>query len=60
MLLKGILDSNYNGKTWNGSKQDRLGSYLGKNGATKNGKNITPQSLRTLLASIPQYFGFTD
>ena len=27
--------------------------------ATKNGKNITPQSLRTLLASIPQYFGFT-
>ncbi|WP_431137554.1 AlwI family type II restriction endonuclease [Psychroserpens mesophilus] len=59
VLLKGILDSNYNGKTWNGSKQDRLGSYLGKNGATKNGKNITPQSLRTLLASIPQYFGFT-
>lgn len=59
VLLKGILESNYNGKTWNGSKQDRLGAYLGKNGATNNGRNITPQALRTLLASIPQYFGFT-
>ena len=59
VLLKGILDSNYNGKTWNGSKQDRLGAYLGKNGATNSGRNITPQALRTLLASIPQYFGFT-
>lgn len=59
VLLKGIIDSDYNGKTWNGAKQDKLGSYLGKNGATNNGKNITPQALRTLLASIPQYFGFT-
>jgi hypothetical protein len=59
VLLKGILDSDYNGKTWNGTKQDRLGSYLGKNGATNSGKNITPQALRTLLASIPQYLGFT-
>ena len=59
VLLKGILESNYNRKTWNGSKQDRLGSYLGKKGATKKGKNISPQSLRTLLSSIPQYFGFT-
>ncbi|CAA0177336.1 conserved hypothetical protein [Tenacibaculum maritimum] len=58
-LLKGIIQLRYDGKTWNGSKQDRLGSFLGKNGATNNGKNITPQSLRTLLASIPQYFGFT-
>ena len=59
VLLKGILDLNYDGKTWNSSKQDRLGAYLGKNGATNSGKNITPQALRTLLASIPQYFGFT-
>jgi len=57
-LIKGIDDLDYNGKTWNSSKQDRLGSYLGKKGATNNGKNITPQALRTLLASIPQYFGF--
>ena len=59
VLLKGILELNYHGKTWNGSKQDRLGAYLGKKGATNSGRNITPQALRTLLASIPQYFGFT-
>ena len=58
LLTKGIIDLNYDLKTWNGVKQDRLGSYLGKNGATNNGKNITPQAVRTLLASIPQYLGF--
>lgn len=58
LLTKGIIDLNYDLKTWNGAKQDRLGSYLGKNGATNNGKNITPQAVRTLLASIPQYLGF--
>lgn len=57
-LLKGIAELDYDNKTWNGSKQDRLGSFLGKNGATKDGRTITPQSIRTLLASIPQYFGF--
>jgi hypothetical protein len=59
VLIDGIVSLNYNGKTWNPSKQDRLGAYLGRSGATNNGKNITPQALRTLLASIPQYFGFT-
>lgn len=59
VLLSGILELQYNGKTWNGSKQDRLGAYLGRNGATKNGKTIAPQSLRTLLASIPQFLGFS-
>jgi len=59
VLLKGIINLDYDGKTWNPSKQDRLGSYLGKKGATNDGKNITPQAVRTLLASIPQYFGFT-
>jgi len=58
MLIKGIIDLKYDSKTWNPSKQDRVGSYLGKNGATNKGKNITPQAVRTLLASIPQYFGF--
>ena len=48
----------YNKKSWNASAQDRLGSYLAKKGATNNGRNITPQSIRTLLAAIPQYFGF--
>jgi len=58
LLTRGVIDLKYDLKTWNGSKQDRLGSYLGKNGATNNGKNITPQAVRTLLASIPQYLGF--
>ena len=59
VLLKGICELGYVDKAWNAAKQDRLGSYLGKRGATRDGKTITPQSLRTLLASIPQYFGFT-
>ncbi len=59
VLLTGVVELGYVGKAWNGSKQDRLGSYLGRRGATKDGRTITPQSLRTLLASIPQYFGFT-
>lgn len=56
-LVRGIVDLDYDGKSWNASKQDRLGSYLSKNGSTSNGRTITPQSIRTLLASIPQYFG---
>lgn len=48
----------YDKKSWNASAQDRLGSYLAKKGATNKGRNITPQSIRTLLAAIPQYFGF--
>ncbi|MCY4561680.1 MAG: hypothetical protein OXC03_05115 [Flavobacteriaceae bacterium] len=56
-LLKGIVELGYNNRAWNTSKQDRLGSYLGKNGSTNSGKNIRPQSLRTLFASIPQFFG---
>jgi len=58
VIIKGILELNYDKKSWNSSKQDRLGSYLGSNGATNNGRTITPQSIRTLVASIPQYFGF--
>lgn len=58
LLIKGILELKYNLTTWGPSKQDRLGSYLGKKGATDSGKTITPQSIRTLIASIPQYFGF--
>lgn len=58
LLVKGIVELKYHLKTWNPSKQDRLGSYLGKNGATNTGKTITPQAVRTLLASIPQYLGY--
>lgn len=57
IFIHGIYE-NYHGKSWNASSQDRIGSYLAKKGSTNNGKNITPQSIRTLLAAIPQYFGF--
>lgn len=57
-LIDGILDRNYSGKSWNASKQNDLGVNLKKWGATNDGKNISAQSIRTLLASIPQYLGF--
>ena len=56
-FLKGILENHQN-KTWNHSVQDRMGSYLAKNGATNSGRNVTPQRLRTMMAGIPQFFGF--
>ena len=57
IFIEGIK-KNYNHKKWNSSAQDRLGSYIAKRGATKKGKNVTPQRIRTLMAGIPQYFGF--
>ena len=54
------IHENYDGKSWNASAQDRIGSYLAKNGATNDGRNISPQSVRTLLAGIPQFFGFIN
>tara|TARA_B100001248_G_scaffold140889_1_gene105784 strand:+ start:2658 stop:4376 length:1719 start_codon:yes stop_codon:yes gene_type:complete len=59
IFVHGIYE-NYDGKSWNASAQDRIGSYLAKNGATNNGRNISPQSVRTLLAGIPQFFGFIN
>ena len=56
-FLKGILENHQN-KAWNHSVQDRMGSYLAKNGATRSGKNVTPQRLRTMMAGLPQFFGF--
>ena len=57
-LIDGLIDRKYDGTTWNESKQDNLGVNLKKWGATNDGKNISHQSVRTLLASIPQYLGF--
>ena len=57
-LIDGIIDRNYSGTSWNPSKQDNLGVNLKKWGATNDGKNISQQSIRTLVASIPQYLGF--
>lgn len=57
-LIDGIIERNYSGTTWNPQKQNNLGVNLKKWGATNNGKNISPQAIRTLVASIPQYLGF--
>lgn len=55
-LIEGIVDRNYNGKSWDASKQNNLGVNLKNRGATNNGRNISDQSIRTLLA-LPQYLG---
>lgn len=57
-LIDGILERGYYDKVWNPSKQDDLGVNLKKWGATNDGKNISQQSIRTLVASVPQYLGF--
>ena len=57
-LIDGILERGYDGTTWNPQKQNNLGVNLKNWGATKNGKNISSQAIRTLVASIPQYLGF--
>jgi len=44
-------------KSWSSGKQEAMGSEMGKAGVTKNGKAITHQSVRTLLA-LPKYLGF--
>lgn len=56
-LIDGIVERKYDGTVWNTSKQDRLGASLKKWGATKSGRNISPQALRTLVA-YGQYLGF--
>ena len=57
-LIDGIKERGYDGKSWNESKQNNLGVNLKRWGATRNGKNISTQAMRTLVASIPQYLGF--
>ena len=57
-LIDGIIKRGYDGQSWNPQKQNNLGVNLKNWGATKNGKNISNQSIRTLLASIPEYLGF--
>lgn len=57
-LIDGIIERKYDGTSWNPQKQNNLGVNLKKWGATRDGKNISPQAIRTLVASIPQYLGF--
>lgn len=57
-LIDGIIERKCDGTSWNPHKQNDLGVNLKKWGATKDGKNISAQAIRTLVASIPQYLGF--
>lgn len=57
-LIEGIKSRSYDGTSWNPQKQNNLGVNLMRWGATKNGRNISPQAVRTLVASIPQFLGF--
>lgn len=57
-LIDGIIERKYDKTSWNPQKQNNLGVNLKKWGATKDGKNISPQAIRTLVAAIPQYLGF--
>lgn len=57
-LIDGIIERGYDGTSWTPQKQNNLGVNLKNWGATKDGKNISPQAIRTLVASIPQYLGF--
>ncbi len=57
-LLNAIVDREYQDTTWNPQKQNNIGNDLRKAGATRFGRTISNQSVRTLAASIPQYLGF--
>jgi len=57
-LIDGIIERKYDGTSWNSQKQNNLGVNLKNWGATQSGKNISSQSIRTLVAAVPQYLGF--
>lgn len=57
-MVHKLSDSDFNNKSWSTQKQERLASEMGKAGLTSSGKALTHQSIRTLLANIPQYLGF--
>lgn len=57
-LIDGIIQRNYDGTVWNPQKQNNLGVNLKNWGATKDGKNISVQGIRTLFASV-QYLAFS-
>lgn len=57
-LIESIINRNYDQTRWNEQKQNNIGNDLRKRGAVR--RRVTPsnQSIRTLVASVPQYFGF--
>lgn len=54
-----ILNSaKFKNKAWTRSKQEMLASEMGKAGATRSGRALSHQSVRTHLANLPKYLGF--
>lgn len=53
-----LTGKKFNGKVWSGQKQESVASEMSKAGVTDDGKALTHQSIRTLLANIPKYLGF--
>ncbi len=56
-LIDAIISRKYDGRSWDTAKQNNLGVNLMRWGATRSGKNISLQSMRTLVALV-QYLGF--
>lgn len=56
-LIESLINRNYDQTRWNEQKQNNMGNDLRKRGAVKERRSPSNQSIRTLLASVPQYFG---
>lgn len=57
-LIESLITRNYDQTRWNPQKQNNIGNDLRKRGAVRLRRSPSNQSIRTLLASVPQYFGF--
>lgn len=57
-LIESIINRTYDNSSWKATKQNNVGNDLRKRGATRSGRTVSNQSIRTLVASMPQYFGF--
>ena len=57
-MVHKLSESDFNNKSWSTQKQEKLAGEMGRVGLTASGKALTHQSIRTLLANIPQYLGF--
>ena len=57
-LIESLINRNYDQTRWNEQKQNNIGNDLRKRGAVREKRSPSNQSIRTLLASIPQYLGF--
>lgn len=56
-LIESLINRKYDNTSWNDQKQNNLGNDLRKRGAVRIKRSPSNQSIRTLVASVPQYFG---